>query len=155
MTVPVERVRVDFPGDLEYIPAIRKFISDVAIVNRFPRRFAFRTEVIIDEICSNAVIHGSPALESLVGVECHVFTDRLEIFVDNVKGKGDDVKKLTRRLAEKLDNELKDDRREGRGLKIVKLLSNKVSLVKKKSNRVQVRVVKNHEDKPSSALVKD
>ena len=155
MATAVERVRVDFPGDLEYIPAIRKFISDIAILNKFPRRFAFRTEVIIDEICSNAVIHGSPSLEALVGVECHVYHDRLEIFVDNVRGRAVDVQELTRRIIEKLDEELKSGRKEGRGLKIVKLLSNKVSLVKKKGNKVQVHIVKYREDKPSSTLVKD
>ena len=63
-------VRVKFPGDLEYIPAVRKFVSEILQVCRFDQKFAFRSEIIIDEICNNAVTYGCTSQNASVTVVC-------------------------------------------------------------------------------------
>jgi hypothetical protein len=39
---------VSFPGELEYIPLVRKMISEVLRVLKFSEKFTFRSEFIID-----------------------------------------------------------------------------------------------------------
>ena len=40
--------RIDVPGDLDYVSPLRHFISDVARLEGFPKKFCFRTEILVD-----------------------------------------------------------------------------------------------------------
>ncbi|MEW6041831.1 MAG: ATP-binding protein [Elusimicrobiota bacterium] len=151
----LDKVGVEFPSDLDYIPAIRKFISDIAVINKFPRRFAFRTEVIIDEICSNAVLHGSQQLDSKIGIECLIFSDRIELFIENDVGDLAKVENLAKRISEEEDKKENVTSKNGRGLRIVKLLSNKINLIRLEKKNTRIRIVKYREDKPAFVLMTD
>ncbi len=61
-------VTVDFPGDIDYIPDIRRFFSNLISIRSFSRRFAFRIEVIIDELCNNAIKFGKLHVGEFVNV---------------------------------------------------------------------------------------
>jgi len=50
--------KVKIPSHVDYIPPIRKFIAEVLQIKGFDSKFSFRSEVIVDEICYNAVMYG-------------------------------------------------------------------------------------------------
>jgi len=53
-----------FPCDLEYIPPLRQFVAEMARVEGFSKKFCFRTEIIVDELATNGILHGSQDVHS-------------------------------------------------------------------------------------------
>ena len=147
-----QKVKIKFPGDLEYIPAVRKYVSEMLQVNKFSPKFAFRSEIIVDEICNNAVAYGCPSAESSVEVACIMFTDRIEFQVKDSGGSTSDIKRLRELVAaeeEKGDSEKKPSPA-GLGLEIVRLLSEEVDLEVDDNNLTSIRVVRRREDEPKN-----
>jgi anti-sigma regulatory factor (Ser/Thr protein kinase) len=141
--------KIKFPSDLDYIAPVRKFVAETLSVTKFSPKFAYRSEVIVDEICHNAIIHGSRSLDATVEMVCKIFPDRFEFQVNDQGGKKDDLdrlktamKKADTRLAE--ITEEKDSR--GLGLEIVRLLSEEVKMEVGEGNTTTVRVVRKRED---------
>jgi anti-sigma regulatory factor (Ser/Thr protein kinase) len=143
------KLRIKFPGDLEYIPAVRKFVSEMLLVSQFSPKFAFRSEIIVDEICNNAVTYGCSSLDASVEVVCMVHDDRIEFQVKDGGGAAEDVKRLRDAVAaEKAAAEVMDGKRSaaGLGLEIVRLLSEEVNLEVDDNNLTSIRVVRKRED---------
>jgi anti-sigma regulatory factor (Ser/Thr protein kinase) len=143
------RVRIKFPGDLEYIPAVRKFVSEMLQVNHFSPKFAFRSEIIVDEICNNAVTYGCQAPGSSVDIACLICGDRIEFQIKDAGGTKEDLERLkaamaaedkaARKAAEKSPGS-------GLGLEIVRMLSEEVDLEVDENNLTSIRVVRRRED---------
>jgi anti-sigma regulatory factor (Ser/Thr protein kinase) len=141
--------KIKFPSDLDYIAPVRKFVAETLAVTKFSPKFAYRSEVIVDEICHNAIIHGSRSIDATVEMECKIFPDRFEFQVNDQGGKKDDldrlksaVKKADRRATEMTEE--KDGR--GLGLEIVRLLSEEVKMEVGQDNMTTVHVVRKRED---------
>lgn len=142
--------RVMFPSDLDYVAPVRKFVAETLAVNKFTPKFAYRSEVIVDEICHNAIIHGSRTIDAVVELECKVFPDRFEFQVNDQGGKKDDLdrlltvmKKADSRGAADLSSETEA---RGLGLEIVRLLSEEVKMEVGADNTTKVRVIRKRED---------
>ena len=88
------KVKISFPGNLEYVSPIRKFISEVLIVNNYSQKFAYRSEVIIDEVCSNAINYGCKSSDAHVELACMIFSDRIELHIKDQGGNTKDVERL-------------------------------------------------------------
>jgi anti-sigma regulatory factor (Ser/Thr protein kinase) len=143
-------VKMRFPSDLDYIPAVRKFVAETLQVNHFSPKFAYRSEVIVDEICHNAIVHGSRTMDATVEIDCKIFPDRFEFQSNDQGGKKDDLDRLKKAMrvaavkpAESFMD--KDDNR-GLGLEIVRLLSEDLKLEIGDDNMTTVRVVRKRED---------
>ena len=141
-------IKMRFPSDLDYIPPVRKFVAEVLQGNHFSQRFAYRSEVIVDEICHNAITHGSRSMDATVQILCRIFSDRFEFQANDEGGRKEDLERL--RLAVKKADALKTDldKKEirGLGLEIVRLLSEEVNFEIGKDNMTTVRVVRKRED---------
>lgn len=141
--------KVKFPSDLDYIAPVRKFVAETLAVTKFSPKFAYRSEVIVDEICHNAIIHGSRSVDATVEMECSIFPDRFEFHVNDQGGKKEDLDRLKSAVkkADKRADELTEDK-EGRGLglEIVRLLSEEVKMEVGQGNTTRVRVVRKRED---------
>jgi len=141
--------KVKFPSNADYIPPIRKFVSEVLQVERFNQKFSFRSEVIVDEICFNAVMYGSHSMDATVDLVCSVFPDRVEFQINDEGGSHENMERL-KKVIEKSDDEEKevDQSRasKGLGLEIVRMLSAKVNLKIKKDNITSIQVIKKRED---------
>jgi anti-sigma regulatory factor (Ser/Thr protein kinase) len=141
--------KVKFPSNADYIPPIRKFVSEVLQVERFNPKFSFRSEVIVDEICFNAVMYGSHSMDATVDLVCSVFPDRVEFQINDEGGSHENMERL-KKVIEKSDDEEKevDQSRasKGLGLEIVRMLSAKVNLKIKKDNITSIQVIKKRED---------
>jgi anti-sigma regulatory factor (Ser/Thr protein kinase) len=141
--------KVKFPSNADYIPPLRKFVSEVLHVQRFNPKFSFRSEVIVDEICYNAVMYGSHSMDAAVDLICHVFPDRVEFQINDEGGSHEHMERL-KRVIEKSDEDEKEashlKSNKGLGLEIVRMLSAKVNLKIKKDNVTSIQVIKNRED---------
>jgi anti-sigma regulatory factor (Ser/Thr protein kinase) len=141
--------KIKFPSNADYIPPIRKFISEVLQVEHFNPKFSFRSEVIVDEICYNAVMYGSHSMEATVDLICSVFPDRVEFQINDEGGTHDHMERLKKVIEKGDDTEPEAEQskpNKGLGLEIVKMLSAKVNLKIKKDNVTSIQVVKQRED---------
>ena len=150
------RLKVSIPGNIEYVAIVRKFVSEVLLSTGYTQKFAYRTEVIVDEICSNAVVYGCRAVSSHVHLECRVDKNRVEIEVKDQGGSRVDIRRLREaleaadRLKEKPLVKKPAVRRAGLGLEIVKMLSEKLILDIDDNNVTSIRVMRKREGIESS-----
>jgi anti-sigma regulatory factor (Ser/Thr protein kinase) len=143
-------IKMRFPSDLDYIPPVRKFVADTLQVNHFSPKFAYRSEVIVDEICHNAIAHGSRTMDATVEIDCKIFPDRFEFQANDQGGNKDDLERLKKAVkkadAKSNKNYLDKEENQGLGLEIVRLLSEDVKLEISKDNMTTVRIVRKRED---------
>jgi anti-sigma regulatory factor (Ser/Thr protein kinase) len=146
-------VSVSFPGDLSYIPAIRKFVAEMLEVCSFGPKFAYRSEILVDEVCNNAVSFGCRRACATVDLQFSIFHDRMELLVKDQGGAGEDIKRLKaaverrdKRTASEI-TDIPEVKRTGAGLgfEIVRMLSEKVELVIDENNVTSIHVVRKRE----------
>ncbi|MDR2693394.1 MAG: ATP-binding protein [Chitinispirillales bacterium] len=141
-------ISVRLPSDLEIIPSIRKFVSEVLQVSGFSAKFAFRSEIIIDAICNNAITHGSAGnADNEVELACVIHRDRVEVVVKDSGGSPADIEKLKEAVRRnRLGLPLPDYEAGGMGLEIVKLLSETIDITVDENNVTSIHVVRKRED---------
>jgi len=141
-------VRISFPGSFEYIAPIRKFISEMLLVNNYNPKFAYRSEVIVDEICSNAISYGCKSIDAQIELDCLIASDRFEVQVKDQGGSREDIERLRqtvsnyREYQEKRAEAVKDIPKECLGLEIIKMLSEEIDLQVDENNITTLRVVR-------------
>ncbi|MFP4163967.1 MAG: ATP-binding protein [Chitinispirillaceae bacterium] len=136
------KIKVKLPSDLEYIPSIRKFVSEVLQVSGFSSKFAFRSEIIVDEICNNAINYGNESRpDTEVELICEIHQDRIELLVKDQGGNPLHTDRLKEAVKSKEAKE-KDDQL---GLEIIKMLSEKVELEIDENNVTSIHVVRKRE----------
>jgi len=136
------KVELSFPGDIEYIPAIRKFISEILLVSHFSPKFAYRSEIIVDEICNNAVNYGCKTEDARIDLICNIFEDGIDFTVKDPGGDNFHVERLKNALS--VESDKKSDK--GLGLEIVRMLSESLNVVIDEQNLTSVRVVRKREN---------
>lgn len=119
-----ESFSLSFPPQLKFVPSIRQFASRLATQKGYSRRDAFRIETIVDEICNNAIEHAPGGWGKNVSMTVSIDRRKVEINVVNASDP-DKLKSLKSILDPKKETPTPapDDPR-GRGLALVKLLSN-------------------------------
>jgi anti-sigma regulatory factor (Ser/Thr protein kinase) len=135
------RIEVSFPGELEYIPLVRKMVSDILQVLHFSTKFTFRSEFIVDELCNNAVTYGSGIDRSMVEIHCDTYDDRVEFTVKDRGGSSENIRRLRQAIAE-------EPLGKGGGLELVRMLAEKVEFTIDEKNLTQIHVVRKREDMP-------
>jgi len=141
------RLKISFPGNLEYVSPIRKFISEVLQVNNYSQKFAYRSEVIVDEVCSNAINFGCKTVDARVDFFFFFYSDRLEIQVKDQGGNKNDVERLRVAVDYSEESQKEPDIFQNPcdgclGLEIVRMLSNEVELHVDENNVTTLRVVR-------------
>jgi anti-sigma regulatory factor (Ser/Thr protein kinase) len=141
-------ISVRLPSDLEIIPSIRKLVSEVLRVSGFSAKFAFRSEIIIDAICNNAITHGNVgSADNDVELSCIIHSDRVEVVVKDSGGSPADIEKLKEAVRRnRLGLPLPDYEAGGMGLEIVKLLSETIDINVDENNVTSIHVVRKRED---------
>ena len=142
-------ISIKLPSDLGVIPAVRKFVSEALLVSGFGPKFAFRTEIIVDAICNNAISYGSEeGEESEVEVACEVHADRVEVIVKDKGGSEPNIERLRDAIGRSRIEPAPDADigTPGMGLEIVKLLSETIELNVDSNNLTSIHVVSRRED---------
>jgi anti-sigma regulatory factor (Ser/Thr protein kinase) len=145
--------KIRFPGDLDYIPSVRKFVSEILQVSNFSAKFAYRTEIIVDELCNNAVSHGCRSSEAIVELTCTVRPDHVEFQVKDEGGAQEDIERLRRAVDGEARVEPEPAEKapgSGLGLEIVKMLSEELRLEIDDNDLLSIHVVRKREDSTAS-----
>jgi len=136
------KFELSFPGDIEYIPAIRKFVSEVLLVLQFSPKFAYRSEIIVDEICNNAVNYGCKTEDARIDLICNVYEDGIDFTVKDPGGDHQHIERLKNAISVQSDEKSNT----GLGLEIVRMLSESLNVVIDEQNLTSVRIVRKRED---------
>ena len=140
------RVAVSFPGELDYIPLVRKLVSDILSVLQFSKKFTFRSEFIVDELCNNAVTYGTGDNRSSVEIICEAFADRVEFTVKDHGGSKENITRLRQAVNADPLWESKKKGGSGAGLEMVRMLAEDVTCTIDEKNVTQIHVVRKRED---------
>jgi anti-anti-sigma factor len=135
-------VQISLPPKLQSVPAVRRFIAGIAKQKGYSSRDAFRIETIVDEIANNAIEHGDESQPS-INVELRIDRKKFELLVRNMTlmNKANQLKYVIE--SNKANNQGNDTR--GRGLALVKLISNSINVSIDKAG-TEVKITKMRED---------
>lgn len=137
------RISVSFPGELEYIPLVRKLVSDVLAVMNFSPKFAFRSELIVDELCNNAVCYGASVERSAIELTCEVVGDKVEFTVKDPGGSRENINKLKAAISAELPAKLANA---NHGMELVRMLAENINCTVDGKNVASIHVVRKRED---------
>ncbi len=134
--------QVQFPSDLDYIPPLRHFVSEIAKSGGYDGKFCFRTEIIVDELCTNAILHGSSRENSFVEMSLDLDDEKMNLSIRDKGGNRNDIDSLKRAV---YNSKPEPDNTRGRGMDIVQMLANELTIDLDENGNTQVHVVKNRE----------
>lgn len=138
--------QVQIPSDLEYIPPLRQFIAELARVEGFSKKFCFRTEIIVDELVTNGILHGSQDVHTTISVAASFDNSQMHLSVQDQGGSRQNLENLKRSVYSPRPS---SDKKRGRGLKIVQMLSSEIKIDLAENGNTQVHVVKAKDDEAS------
>jgi anti-sigma regulatory factor (Ser/Thr protein kinase) len=115
-------IELKIPSDVYYLESVRAFIGKLSETLRFTKKRIADIQLALDEICSNAVYHGSKCVTSEIQLQISVDTHALEITVRDT-GRGDIHEWITpERLAE-IQAQRSPAGESGHGLYLIKCLT--------------------------------
>jgi anti-sigma regulatory factor (Ser/Thr protein kinase) len=128
----LQLIKIKIPAQLGFIPGIRTALGRISYNFGFSDKDVYEIETVIDEICSNAVIHWSSGTDEHITIDCGFDTRIIEITVKDSGSSDFDIenvlengKKLMRDDTERKINAL-IERGGGLGLIIVQQYVDKV-----------------------------
>ena len=147
--LPAAAYSVKLPSDLEYIPPLRQFVAEIARVEGFSKKFCFRTEIIVDELATNGILHGSQEVQSSITLTAKFEDGALNLSVQDQGGSRKNLENLKRAVYSPKPS--MGDKKKGRGLTIVQMLSSEVKIDVAEDGQTQVHVVKSMDPDESKA----
>ena len=63
-------VKFEIPAYIGFVPIIRTAIESIAYLFSFNDKDAYELKLVVDEICNNAIEHGSKGKEQRITIEC-------------------------------------------------------------------------------------
>jgi anti-sigma regulatory factor (Ser/Thr protein kinase)/anti-anti-sigma regulatory factor len=123
-----ESVWLSFPPELQFVPPVRQMVSRIARQKNYSQRDSFRIETIVDEICNNAVEHGSEKIKKNVDLNIQINREKIELEVINASDpdKLEALRAVSAALPKAANADL--NQRRGRGLALIKMLSNNLDI---------------------------
>ncbi len=140
---------VKLPSDLEYIPPLRQFVAEIARVEGFSKKFCFRTEIIVDELVTNGILHGSQDVHSGITLSARFEDGAMNLSVQDQGGTRQNLENLKRAVYS--PKPPSNDKKKGRGLVIVQMLSSEIKIDLGENGHTQVHVVKTKDPDESQA----
>jgi anti-anti-sigma factor len=135
-------MKLRMPPNLRAVPAVRRLISGIARQKGYDQKESFRIETIVDEVSNNAIEHGDKD-QSNIELELHIDKKKVEFEVKN-KTVMKEVSNLESLVNSEINTDPGQDFR-GRGLALVKLISNSIDLNYDKGT-TSVKITKLRED---------
>jgi anti-sigma regulatory factor (Ser/Thr protein kinase)/anti-anti-sigma regulatory factor len=123
-----EKVLLSFPPELQFVPPVRQMVSRISRQKGYTPRDSFRIETIVDEVCNNAVEHGSLTLKKNIDITIIIDREKIELEVVNASDpdKMEHLKELSKSVSKTPDPKAGEKR--GRGLALIKMLSNNLDI---------------------------
>ena len=82
-----DRIELNIPSDVFYLESVRVFIGKLSETLKFSKKRIADIQLALDEICTNAVYHGSKCVSS--GIELQISIDKRALKII-VRDKGSD-----------------------------------------------------------------
>lgn len=124
-------------------------MAEIAKVEGFSKKFCFRTEIIVDELVTNGIIHGSQDVHTSITLNARFEDGALNLSVQDQGGSRQNLENLKRAVYS--PKPPSNDRKKGRGLVIVQMLSSEVKIDLGEDGKTQVHVVKNKDSDEAQA----
>jgi len=131
-------ILIEFPVDADFIPSVRKFVSESTLIEGFTPKFSYRTEIIVDELCNNAVKYGPSTPGSSIKIQCDFEPDTIQLTVQDPGGTPKDVQNLRKVIG----TEQESRHFLGHGLEIVRMLTSGMEVTQTPNGETVIRVVK-------------
>jgi anti-sigma regulatory factor (Ser/Thr protein kinase) len=153
-------IKIDLPTNAYFMSGIRDFtLAMIRNMTDFSEQWAYRFQSVVDELCNNAIEHGSAANDE-IHIEFTTYPDQaIEIVVEDngtgkLKNKASDILKI---MTEKQKMEINEIGIRGRGLAfIVDQWTDEFELTDKPEGGIRARVKKSlHDPKFKEELVDD
>ena len=136
-----KRVRLKIPSNYIFINPIRAFVKQLAHQLKFPQMRVDDIESTMEELCNNAIEHGSCEAKSSIFLVMTLNEKCLEILVrDEGKCKGV-VNWLQSGRLEEIEKKISPEDERGHGLFLVKTLSDRMDIKSNTYGGTDVRVV--------------
>ena len=144
------KYKIQLPSDLDYIPPLRQFVSDIARGEGFSKKICFRMEIIVDELCTNAIIHGAQDLNGKIYFSADICSETIEFAITNRNGSKSDIENLKNTIK---NTEIDNSHTKGKGIAIARVLSNdiKISVSQKGETIVKVKKKNVQDDQDTKA----
>ncbi len=120
-------IELKVPSNVYYLESVRVFIGKLSETLRFSKKRIADIQLAIDEICSNAVYHGSACISSGILLQIYVNARTLKIVVKD-KGKADTRDWLTPAKLEEILERRSPTGESGHGLYLIKCLTDEHKL---------------------------
>ena len=133
-------IEIVFPALMEYVPAVREFVRESLYAKDYTEKEAFRTEIMVDELLSNSVVYGSDSAQDKVKLDFSFDEEKFECLVEDY-GVNEEHKNRLKQVYDTLngDNHIEEIHK---GLSLVKLISDDISLDVTDAGDTEIRVVK-------------
>lgn len=115
-------IELKVPSNAYYLESVRAFIGKLSETLKFPKKRIADIQLALDEVCSNAVYHGSTGISNSILLQISVDVQVLEIVVRD-KGKADTREWLTPRTLEEIQERRSPSGESGHGLYLIECLS--------------------------------
>lgn len=120
-------IELKVPSNVYYLESVCAFIGKLSETLRFSKKRIADIQLAVDEICSNAVYHGSTCISSGILMQVYVNTQKLKIVVRD-KGKADTHEWLTPKRLEEIQERRSPTGESGHGLYLIKCLTDEHNL---------------------------
>ncbi len=146
----MKEMNIEIPAEYAYVPGVRNCVGRIACDFGFDDTESYQIETVVDEICNNAIEHGTKEGSNSITIECTFDKDKLEMSVRDNGGKQFDVKDVLKKNLRLLEigpkkEDIGFDFR-GRGLLVVQRFVDKLDIHTGK-NGTLVSIVKKHKRK--------
>lgn len=153
-TEQTTRIVIILPTNAYFMSGIRDFTMEmVKNMTKFDEQWAYRFQSIVDELCNNAIEHGSAQDQDIKVTFTVNPSEWLEVTVEDT-GTGKDKlksKQITESMAKKKDADIRTMGIRGRGLaKIVSQWSDELEFTDRPEGGIKVRMRK-YLNKPQEA----
>ena len=135
-------IQLQIPSAAFYIEPVRAFVGNLAQSLGFSRKRVADIQLVLDEICSNAVLHGS--VNATVGIKLYISIDvhALEILVrDTGPRQAGEKSWLTHKRLSEIEMDRSPSSERGHGIFIVKSLADQHEMQPNEIGGTDVRVV--------------
>jgi serine/threonine-protein kinase RsbW len=115
-------IELKVPSDVYYLESVRAFIGKLCETLRFSKKRISDVQLALDEICNNAVYHGSTCVSSGIQLQISMDAHALEIVVRD-KGGSNTHDWLTSERLEEIQAKRSPAGESGHGLYLIKCLA--------------------------------
>jgi serine/threonine-protein kinase RsbW len=148
----MQEITFEMPAYMGFVPGLRTAMSRIAGTIGFNDKEMYEIETVTDEICTNAIEHGSQGKDKHITVECKFDTKYIEIIIKDSGSPRFNVEKAFKEGQKLMEEEsakpILDTIRRKRGLMIVNSYVDALDITSYPHGTV-VRMVKKSNNKTS------